>query len=113
MQTFELRLNEKYFNSIKQGTKTIEMRLFDEKRQQYNVGDILIFKKRPDEKEILQAKIINLHKANSFADLYKKFNKVKLGYSETESANPEDMLEFYSAEDQQKYGVIGIEIALL
>ena len=46
MNTFELRLNEKYFNLIKQGTKNIEMRLLDEKRKQYNIGDILIFKTR-------------------------------------------------------------------
>lgn len=113
MQTFELRLNEKPFNSIKAGTKTIEMRLFDEKRQRYNIGDVLIFKKRPEEKEVIKAKIMNLHKVKSFVELYKMFSKVKLGYLETEIANPEDMLEFYSIDEQQKYGVVGIEIELL
>ena len=48
MDTFELRLNEKPFESIKKRTKTIEMRLLDEKRKQYQVGDVLIFKKRPE-----------------------------------------------------------------
>lgn len=57
MNTFELRLNEKPFNSIKKGTKTIEMRLLDEKRKQYQIGDILIFKKRPEEVEILKLKL--------------------------------------------------------
>ena len=47
MNTFELRLNAGPFESIKAGTKTIEMRLLDKKRQQYTVGDILIFKSFP------------------------------------------------------------------
>jgi len=32
-ETFELRLNKKPFDKIKAGTKTIELRLYDEKRQ--------------------------------------------------------------------------------
>ena len=113
MNTFELRLHEKYFNLIKSGTKTIEMRLLDEKRKQYKLGDILFFKKRPDETEIIKTKIINLHKAKSFDELYKNFNKIQLGYTEDETANPADMQEFYSLEEQQKYGVVGIEIILI
>lgn len=113
MKTFELRLNQKPFESIKNGTKTIEMRLLDEKRKQYQVGDILIFKKRPEETEIIKTRIIKLHKVNSFKDLYEKFDKVKLGYKENEIANHEDMKEFYSLEEQEKYGVVGIEIELI
>ena len=33
MNTFELRLNSVPFQQIKQGKKTVEMRLFDEKRK--------------------------------------------------------------------------------
>ena len=110
---FELRLNPAPFESIKAGTKTIEMRLLDEKRQKYKVGDFLIFKKRPEEIETLKAKIVNLHKVKTFADLYNKFNKIKLGYKENETAKPEDMQEFYPIDEQQKYGVVGIEIELI
>ena len=31
-ETFELRLNKKPFESIKNGEKTVEMRLYDEKK---------------------------------------------------------------------------------
>ena len=113
MNTFELRLHAKYFDLIKQGTKTIEMRLFDEKRREYQIGDILIFKKRPEETEVIKTRIINLHKVNSFQDLYNMFDKVKLGYEENEIANPNDMQQFYPVEEQQKYGVVGIEIELM
>ncbi len=113
MSTHILRLNKNPFESIKAGTKTIEMRLLDEKRKEYNIGDILIFKKRPDEIETIKAKIIALHKYNSFAELYKNFNKKTLGYTEKEQALPEDMNAFYPIEEQQKYGVVGIEIKLI
>ena len=65
MKIYELRLNEKPFESIKNGTKTIEMRLQDEKRNQYQVGDILIFKKRPEEVEILKTKIAEYNQMHS------------------------------------------------
>ena len=68
MKTFELRLHDQPFASIKSGTKTIEMRLFDEKRSQYSVGDILIFKKRSNENETLKTEIVALHKFNSFEE---------------------------------------------
>ena len=32
---------------------------------------------------------------------------------ENEEANPNDMNKYYSEEEQQKYGVVGIEIKLL
>ena len=113
MKTFEVRLHAKYFELIKNKTKTVEMRLLDEKRKEYQVGDILIFKKRPEETEIITTKIVNLHKVKTFKDLYDRFDKVKLGYSENETASPEDMLKFYPIEEQQKYGVVGIEIKLI
>ena len=113
MSKFILRLNSQPFEAIKAGTKTIEMRLHDEKRKQYKVGDILIFKKRPEEIDSITVEIIALHNYNSFAELYKNFDKVSLGYNKNEQANPEDMNEFYPNSEQEKYGVIGIEIKLL
>ena len=36
-----------------------------------------------------------------------------MGYSEDEEAKPEDMELYYSKEEQEKYGVVGIEIQLI
>ena len=49
MNTFELRLNPVPFQQFEQGKKTVEMRLYDEKRRMFKVGDILIFKNRENE----------------------------------------------------------------
>ena len=40
----KMKLNEDPFERIKNGTKTIEFRLFDEKRQQIKIGDQIEFK---------------------------------------------------------------------
>ena len=39
----EMGLQPKYFDYIKNGTKRIELRLFDEKRQRIRLGDIIEF----------------------------------------------------------------------
>ncbi len=108
----EMRLHNGPFNLIVAGTKTIEMRLYDEKRQEIKVGDELEFTNRVSgEKQLV--KVVNLHRFNSFDELYNNFDKVLLGYGEDEEANPNDMSQYYSVEDLNKYGVVGIEIVLI
>ena len=33
-----------------------------------------------------------------------------MGYNEDDIANPKDMEKYYSKEEQEKYGVVGIEM---
>ena len=108
----KMKLRDKPFKSIKAGTKTIELRLYDEKRKLLNAGDVIEFT-NIDTKEVIKVEILQLHRFNNFDDLYKHFNKVSMGYEENEVANPSDMEEYYSKEEQQEYGVVGIEIKLL
>ena len=58
MTTHSMRLQEKFFNYIKYGTKRIELRLFDEKRQAIQVGDEIIFAKNDDDGDRITAKEI-------------------------------------------------------
>ena len=108
----KMKLKDKPFKSIKAGTKTIELRLYDEKRKLLNVGDVIEFT-NIDTKEVIKVEILQLHRFNNFDDLYKHFNKVSMGYEENEVAKPSDMEEYYSKEEQQEYGVVGIEIKVL
>ena len=104
-----MNLNNRPFESIKEGTKTIELRLNDEKRSLLKVGDEIEFTNR-DTNEKLSVDIINLHKYPSFEELYKHFDKVEMGYNKDDIAEPKDMEAYYSKEEQDKYGVLGIEI---
>lgn len=109
MKTHNMKLLPQYFNYIKNGTKRLELRLNDEKRKQLIVGDYIEFTNRVTNEKLL-VKVIDLFKYNSFEELYKHFNKIEMGYSINEEANPKDMENYYSKEEQEKYGVLGIKI---
>lgn len=106
---YNMKLNNEPFNLIKNGTKTVELRLNDEKRKLLNIGDEIEFTNR-DTNEKLSVDIINLYKYPSFKELYKHFNKIEMGYTADEPAESKDMEAYYSKEEQDKYGVLGIEI---
>lgn len=108
-----LKLNDKPFEAIKSGYKKIEMRLFDEKRQKIKVGDNIEFSKRDNSEEKILVAVKALHIFNSFQQLYQEFDKSDLGYRKEETADYRDMQEYYSLEQQHRYGVVGIEIELL
>ena len=107
-----MRLNNSPFELIKNGSKTIELRVNDEKRRTFKVNDTIIFKNRLTT-EILKVKITNLFVYPNFEELYKHFDKISMGYKENEVANASDMDEYYPQEEQLKYGVVGIEMELL
>ena len=108
----KMNLNNEPFECIKNGTKKIELRLNDEKRQLLEERDLIEFTNRTT-LETLVVEIIKLHKYSSFEELYKHFDKVSLGYHKDDVAHFSDMEEFYSKEEQEKYGVLGIEINVI
>ena len=109
---YYMKLHNDPFNLIKSGTKTIELRLNDLKRQKIKVDDLIEFTNRiTDEKMVVR--VVDLIKFNSFSDLYKNFSKVSMGYREDEDANPSDMELYYSLEEQEKYGVLAIKIEMI
>ena len=108
----ELRLHNSPFKKIKNGTKTIEMRLYDEKRKLIKENDIIEFTNRSTNEKI-RTKVLKLHLYNSFDELYKDFDNISLGYEENEIKDPNDMEIYYSKEKQCQYGVVAIEIKLI
>ena len=100
------------FQAIKEGWKTVEMRLNDEKRSIIDVDDIIEFTNTTTQ-EKMSCKVMNIYKYSDFAELYKHHGKISIGYTEDETANPDDMLSYYTKEDIEKYGVVGIEISVI
>lgn len=107
----QLKLQERFFNYMKNGTKKIELRLYDEKRKAINLGDEIEFLKLPDLNDKLRVKVCGLLRYNSFSDLFKDFD---ISILADKSMSKEELLnvlqEFYTTEEQQKYGVLGIRI---
>ena len=71
---YKMKLNESPFERIKNGTKTIEFRLYDEKRQQVKVGDQIEFSKLPNLQEKLKVDVIGLYREETFERLFKKLH---------------------------------------
>lgn len=110
----EMKLQPEYYNFILNGTKRIEIRLFDEKRQQIKIGDTIKFLKEPELKESFNARVIGLLRYNSFDDMFKDFD---ISILSDKSMIKEELLgvleQFYTKEKQKRYGVLGIRIELI
>ena len=104
----KMKLNDSPFERIKNGTKTIEFRLYDEKRQQIKIGDKIEFSKSPDLQEKLLVDVIDLYREDTFENLFRKL------YSNEEEIiqKTKIMHTIYSPEKEQQYGILGIKIKI-
>lgn len=100
------------FEKIKSGAKTIELRLYDEKRRKISIGDEIVFDSPSG--EIMRARVEKLHVFASFEELYENLPLTKCGYTREEASKTSfiDMYEYYTPEMEKKYGVVGIELTL-
>ena len=99
---------------IRSGQKTIELRLYDEKRQQVKVNDEIEFSCIDKNETPVSVCVIALHRFKDFTELYASLPLSKCGYTADtiSNATPEDMNQYYSPEEQRQFGVVGIEIRL-
>ena len=109
----EMKLRSEPFGKIRRGEKRVELRLFDEKRQQIREGDFIRFTET-ETGETVTVRVKKLHPFASFEELYRSLSLRDCGYGDAElaSAHPSDMERYYAPEAQKKYGVVGIEISL-
>lgn len=107
-----MHLNSAPFQAIWDGKKTIELRLFDEKRQLLQLGQQIEFDELGERSRRIVVEIKALHRFASFAELYQALPMEKCGYEQGEQAKPEDMLAYYGKAEQAKYGVVGIEFVV-
>ena len=68
------------FYAIKSGTKDIELRLLDEKRQLIQVGDFIEFENTEDSDCKMTVIVTKLHKFPSFDKLYDALPLLRCGY---------------------------------
>ena len=106
-----MKLWQESFYKIADGSKTIELRLNDEKRQQINIDDTIVFNCTKNN-DVITAKVKALHKFADFIELYKNLPLDKCGYTaeELKTAHYTDMYAYYSQEQIERYGALGIEL---
>ena len=73
----KMKLNESPFERIKNGTKTIEFRLYDEKRKKIKIGDKIEFSKLPDLQEKILVDVLDIYRDKTFENLFKKFIQMR------------------------------------
>ena len=104
---YRMKLQNEPFKQIKKEIKKIEIRLNDEKRKIFEINDYIEFTNITT-LEIMFVKITNLYHFKNFEDLFNYFDKSTLG-----CGSYEEMYKYYSREEENKYGVLGIEIKVL
>ena len=111
--THEMKLQPKFFDFIKYGTKRIELRLYDEKRRNIELEDKIIFEKEPELEEVVEATVVGLLRYKSFKELFEDFDMSLLAdRSMTKGELLEVLEEFYTVEKQEEFGVLGIKVEL-
>jgi len=111
MATHFMKLAKDPFDKVVSGQKIIESRLFDEKRQNINIGDEIEFSQNDDPTKVVKTKVKALYRYDSFEKLFSEFPTEYFGRDSKESLL-EEINQFYSKEEQEKYGVVGIRIVL-
>lgn len=107
-----MKLQPEPFALIREGRKIYELRLWDDKRQKLQVSDTVEFMNMACPWEKLRARVAGLHRFDSFAQLYQTLPLLQCGYTpeNVDAADPADMERYYSRQEQQKWGVVAIEL---
>jgi ASC-1-like (ASCH) protein len=106
----EMRLHPESFEKIKNGQKTIELRLHDEKRRLIHVGDTIKFMNRANEENVI-TEVTYLKPYPNFKDLFSAVKDYYPSISEKEFV--QEMYQYYSPKDEQQYGALEIGIQLV
>lgn len=110
-----MKLNDPYFDQIESNDKTIEGRLYDEKRQKLKIGDIIEFKHQTDNsKEPYTKKITKLEVFidKKFNDVINKDNyKLMIPNAKTKEDAIKVYNKIYSEDKQKQCGVVLIHFS--
>ncbi len=104
----KMKLMEKPFEEMKNGIKTVEFRLYDEKRQKIKVGDKIEFVKLPELKEKLVVDVIELYREDTFEELFRRLYNDKKKIKDLSKI----VYEIYSPEKEKQYGTLGIKVKI-
>lgn len=111
---FEMKLHDEPFQKMKAGEKTIELRLYDEKRRGVKLGEYIVFSRVSNLEDKIAVKVKGLYRSTSFRELFEDIPLEKCGNSSGMAVDDIIMRlrNYYSEEDELRYGVLGIKVEL-
>lgn len=108
--THTMPLRPSLLSEVQSGVKSIEIRLFDEKRRHIKVGDSIEFFSTEDPSITCKKKIVALTHAKSFLELLQQVPLEKAGWPQ--GSLPEkavaNIRKYYSEEEEQKWGAVAL-----
>ncbi len=107
-----MKLSAESFARIAAGTKVIESRLYDEKRQQLALGDEIVFCVADNPTKKIRAQVKGLLRYATFTELFADHDPALFG-GESRASLLSQIRQFYSEEDEAKYDVVGIRVAVI
>lgn len=108
---YVMKLSSKSFERMKNGEKSIEYRLNDEKRSKLKYGDTIIFENLDGLEEKLIMEVIELVPFDSFRSAFTEFIDIPnsdIGTDLEKAINA--MYKYYSKDDEKKYGCLAIRL---
>ena len=107
-----MELQNAYYNYMLKGTKRIELRLYDEKRKNIKIGDIITITNAQTNEEF-EVKVVGLLQYSSFKEMFNDFDiEILVDKSMTKEELMNELEKFYPIEKQKQYNVLGIRIEL-
>ncbi len=107
----EMKVKEEFYNYLTKGTKRIEIRLNDEKRQSIKIGDKIRINNLNNPEDYFIGEVIGLLHYDNFTDL---ISDLDISLIADKKYTKEELLKvfdsIYTKEEQEKYGVVGIRL---
>ena len=106
----DMTLNPAPYAAVQCGDKTVEMRLYDDKRRAVSPGDTIRFTCPGFTGEQLAVRVSAVRVFPDFESLYAAYTPRALGYAPGAKVDPRDMLRYYAPSRIAKLGVVALEI---
>ena len=107
-----MKLLSEPYGKIARKEKVIESRLYDDKRQIIRLGDEIEFSENDKPENIVRTRVKGLLHYQFFKDLFQDHEPSLFG-GESRDFLLKQIKQFYSDEDEQKYGVVGVRIEVI
>lgn len=105
----QMKLSSEAFHKIARSKKVIESCLYDEKRRQIKIGDEIEFSANNHPRRKIKTRVKELLWYATFEELFSSHEPALFG-GESKEALLSEVREFYSEEEEKRWGVVGILI---
>lgn len=114
MHSYNYKITNQVYNWIVNGTKRIEIRLYNDKTSKINIGDYITFKVLNNEKKCIKVQVKAILRYKNIYELLNDFDIKLIADASYSSKGLENMLNnIYGKEKVSNHNVVGIKFKLI